>query len=77
MSNDQNDPFLYHEQGETWLREQSVSSRLRTIEQQLSALIADNADLRNLLKYVSERAGIQAKTLEQHNHRLIKLETKD
>ena len=72
MNDDNNNPFLYAEQAETWQRE---TNRLTALERQLSAVIADNANLRACLKYLSERAGIQHETLVQHNHRLIALET--
>lgn len=74
MTKDNNDPYLYHEQAETWQRETNIADRLHLVEQQLAAVIADNADLRRCLQYVSERAGIQDETLAQHNHRLIALE---
>jgi hypothetical protein len=45
-------------------------------EDQLAAVIADNAELRTCLQYVSERAGIQHETLVQYDHRLIVLETR-
>ena len=75
MTADKNDPYLYAEQAEVWQRQTKDADRLRRIEQQLAAVIADNADLRRCLKYVSERAGIQADTLVQHNHRLIQMDT--
>lgn len=79
MTVDQNDPYLYVEHAERWHRiaqaEGAQDARLKRIEEQLAAVIADNADLRRCLKYVSERAGISAETLVQHNHRLIAMDT--
>jgi hypothetical protein len=58
-----------------WVRG-SLQKQINCLEQQLAAVIADNAELRTCLQYVSERAGIQHETLVQYDHRLIVLETR-
>ena len=75
MNEVNNNPYLYAEQAEVWQRQTKDADRLRRIEQQLAAVIADNADLRRCLKYLSERAGIQADTLVLHHKRMIKMDT--
>ena len=79
MTVDQNDPYLYVEHAERWHRiaqaEGAQDARLKRIEEQLAAVIADNADLRRCLKYVSERAGIQHDTLVLYKRQLIEMDT--
>ena len=74
-----NDPYQYVEHAERWHNiakdAKALNERLAHLEAQLAAVIADNADLRRLLQYESERAGISAETLVQHNHRLIRMDT--
>ena len=80
MTADQNDPYLYAENAERWQRltmppeTKALIAQVAHLEQQVAALIAEQARLQDCLQYVSQRAGIQHATLVRHHHRLLDLE---